>query len=199
MRYPALSLFGVIYGVSLSLAGIAPTYAQLGIGVGFGSGIIGPGFGAFYGTRAGQGFAGVGAAIYPQASRRNLNVKSGEPAEARHASQAQAGMVVGNLNACPPQSGQRQCFIPTDLLRQVVVHAIPQAGSQQWVSTQPGSNGFYQLRLPPGQYLLSVSTPFSLEQEQKRQLVTIQPGATVTANLDLFGASMPVDEAEKRP
>lgn len=161
-------------GVGLLSLSITPALAQLGVGIGFGSGYFGPGFGAFYGRGGGHGFAGFGATISP----RPVYQQPRFPTTAQQEIPRQ-GQVVGIINACPPRSNQERCSIPTELLRQIVISALPQSDSQQWISTQPNAQGFYQLKLQPGQYTLSVYMPFASTQSSKGEAIIIRPGDTI--------------------
>lgn len=182
MRLRNLNLIALRFGLGVGLLSlsITPALAQLGVGIGFGSGLFGPGFGAFYGRGGGHGFAGFGATISP----RPVYQQSRFPTAAQQEIPAQ-GQVTGMVNACPPGSNQERCSIPTELLRQIVISAMPQSGSQQWISTQPNAQGLYQLKLQPGQYTLSVHTPFANDQHAQREVIIIRPGDTVLKNLQL--------------
>lgn len=167
-------------GVGLLSLSVTPALAQLGVGIGFGSGYFGPGFGAFYGRAGGQGFAGFGATISP----RPVYQQPRFPTAAQQEIPRQ-GQVTGTVNACPPQSNDERCSLPTELLRQIVISAVPQSDNQQWISTQPNVQGFYQLKLQPGQYTLSVQMPFGSTQPSEREVIIIRPGDTIKKNLHL--------------
>lgn len=173
---------GVLALLFMLLAPAISAEAQIGFGIGLGSG-WGSGLGGFFGGAGNHGFMGVGATISPRPVYQQPRLT---PARREI---PQMGQVTGMIDGCPAASGERNCSMPTELIRQMVISAIPDSGSQQWVSTQPNAQGLYQLQLPPGQYTLSVNTPDYSIQLARKEHITIRAGARIERNLK-------VDEAD---
>lgn len=170
--------------LTIVLLGAKPpkVMAQLGIGIGVGSGYYGgAGFGGFYGSGYGgsHGYYGFGATIWPNRSARRESIIR----------KPESGYLVGNVNFCPVQSRQKQCAVPPDVLEQTVINAIAK-DSRQWVSTQPTSSGSYQLKLLPGTYYVTLSSPVAERQIQERMEVKIPAGQTVRREIQVQPSSL---------
>lgn len=150
--------------------------AQIGFGIGFGSG-WGSGLGGFFGGGGNHGFVGVGATMSPRPAYQQPRLT---PAQREI---PQMGQVTGMIDGCPVFSREKKCSIPTELLRQMVINAIPESGSQQWASTQPNAQGLYQLQLPPGQYTLSLNIPNHAIQLARKEHITVRAGSRIERNL----------------
>lgn len=176
MRHLAFFILALLIFPAISMA---PAEAQMGFGFGLGSGGWGSGIGGFLGRIGNQGFMGVGATISPRPyySQPRLTPAQQEIPK--------TGQVSGMIEGCPATRRQKPCPMPIELLRQMVISAIPESGHQQWVSTQPNAQGFYQLQLPPGQYTLSVSTPMNSGISAHQERVIIHQGDRVEKNLQV--------------
>lgn len=170
----------VTCAIALWLASTSTAKAQGFFGVGIGSG-WGSGIGGFFGGGS-RGFAGVGATIVPRPVVRPSELSM--PARQEIIAN---GQVTGLISGCPEgeEKTTKGCSMPSELIRQMVINAIPESDRQQWVSTQPNAQGLYQLQLPPGRYMLTVHTPEGSGIQYEKAAITVHSGRQIVKDLRL--------------
>lgn len=175
---------------------ISPAQAQLGFGFGFGS------FGGWGGGLFGGGWGGPGAwlNVWPGFNRSNYDDSRTETSypsqqETIQYQPAQAipatGILEGKItvaSACPTQP-HKACPLISQSASDITITATSNQASfdsNQWVSAQPNSQGYYRVSLPPGNYNVQVQNPYQTQpQPAESHPVTIQPGESVRMDMGL--------------
>lgn len=172
--------------------------AQLGIGIGAGSGYWGgPGFwGSGFG-HTGGGFYGMGMTVAP--GHYTTSLPESKALKKAEKNNAVVSILDGYVKLCSPSktsspkpgnlppaqqpTAPAACQVsPHPNFEQVDVVASPY-GLNEWVGTRPDSTGHYRLTVLPGGYLIQASSPET--PNLKPIEVIVEPGQTTHQDFQL--------------